>query len=63
MRKETSADRESFVRGGLNFDKVFFLVNEVIEDPNVSINWPSSARQRNVIFKWRFVDGPMKAQN
>ena len=27
----------------------FFIVNEGIEDPNTTINGPSSARQRNAI--------------
>ena len=45
------ADRESFVRGGPNSITFFlvFLVDEGIENPNVTINGPSSARQRNAI--------------
>ena len=43
------------------FDKVS-LVDEGIEGPNVTINGPSSARQRNVI-KWRFAGGPIMAQH
>ena len=38
-----------------------FLVDVGIEDPNVTINGPSSACQRNVIsmaFRWRADDGP-----
>ena len=42
------ADPESFVRGVAKFDN-FFLVDEGIEHPNVTINGPSSARQRNAI--------------
>ena len=41
---------------------LFFLVGECIEDPNVTINGPSSARQRNAIsmtFRWRADDGPI----
>ena len=39
---------------------VFFLVDEGIEDPNTTINGPSSARQRNAIymaFRWWADDG------
>ena len=46
------ADRESFVRVGPNFDK-FFLIDEGIEDLNVSINWPSC----------HLAGGPMMAQH
>ena len=46
----TWADPESFVRGGPNVIRFsFFLVDEGIEDPNITINGPSSARQRNAI--------------
>ena len=46
------ADPESFVRGGSGskFNEVscfLSLVDEGIEDPNTTINGPSSARQRN----------------
>ena len=44
----TCADPESFVRVGPNLI-TFFLVNEGIEDPNITIKGPSSARQRNAI--------------
>ena len=37
-------DPESFVRGVPNLI-TFFLVDEEIEDPNITINGPSSARQ------------------
>ena len=40
--------REFYQRGS-NFDNVFFLVDEGIEDPNTTINGPSLARQRNAI--------------
>ena len=56
----TCADPESFVRGGPNLI-TFFLVVEGLEDPNSTINGPSSARQRNAIemaFRWRADDGP-----
>ena len=43
------ADPESFVRGGPNFITFFFPVNEGIEDPNITINGPLSARQRITI--------------
>ena len=49
------ADAESFVRGGPNlitfffFFFFFFLVDEGIEDPNVTINGPLLACQRNAI--------------
>ena len=39
----------------------FFLVDEGIEDPNITINGPSSACQRNAIsmaFRWRADSGP-----
>ena len=32
----------------------FFKVDEGIEDPNVTLNWP---------FKWRFAGGPMMTQH
>ena len=44
-------DPESFARGGPNLI-TFFLVDEGIEDPNITI-----------IFKWRFAGGPMMAQH
>ena len=37
------------------------LVDEGREDPNITMNGPSSARQRNVIqmaLRWRTDDGP-----
>ena len=39
---------------GSKFDNIFcfcflILVDEGIEDPNITINWPSSARQQNAI--------------
>ena len=46
------ADPESFVRGGPNmitFFIIFYLVDKGIEDPNINVNGPSSARQRNPI--------------
>ena len=54
-----------FCQRGSKFDNIplFILVDEGIEDPNTAINLPSSARQRNAIFKWRFADGPMMAQH
>ena len=39
----------------------FSLVDEVIEDPNITINGTSSTRQRNAIvmaFRWRADAGP-----
>ena len=45
-----------FCQWGSKFDKVF-LVDDGIEDPNVSINGSSSARQRNAMaFCWRADD-------
>ena len=41
-------DPERFVRGGPTLI-TFYLVDEGIEDPNVTINGPSLARQRNAI--------------
>ena len=41
-----------FCQWGSKFDNVFlvfFLVDEGIEDPNVTISGPSSARQQNAI--------------
>ena len=35
------ADTINFVRGGPNFIRVFFLINEGIDDPNITINGPS----------------------
>ena len=49
-----------FCRGGpilLTFF-FFFIVDEGIEDPNIT-NGPSSASQR----KWRFAGGPMVAKH
>ena len=34
---------------GSDFDNVFFLVDEVRDDPNTTISGPTSARQRNAI--------------
>ena len=48
----TCADPDGFVRGGQNlitFFFFFFLVVEGKEDPNITINGPSWARQRNAI--------------
>ena len=62
--KAACADPESFIRGGPNLITFFlfvFLVDEGIEDPNVTINGPSSARQRNAIlmaFRWQADDDP-----
>ena len=45
---------------GSTFDK-FFLVDEGIENPNITIIGPSSVRQRNAIqmaFRWRADVGP-----
>ena len=39
----------------------FFLAGEGIEDPNTTINRPSSAHQKTP-FKWRFAGWPMMAQ-
>ena len=38
-----------FCQRGSKFDNFFFLVDEGIEDPNITINGSSSARQRNAI--------------
>ena len=48
----TCADPESFVRWGPNLITFFggvFLADEGKEDPNVTMNGPSSAHQRNAI--------------
>ena len=45
---------------GLNFGN-FFLVDEGMEDTNVTINGPSWSRQRNanlMAFRWRTDDDP-----
>ena len=50
-----------FCQRGSKIDKIFilfYLVDEGIEVPNITINGPSSTRQRNAI-KWRFAGGPM----
>ena len=50
-----------FFQKGSTFDKFFFVIDEGIEDQNITINRPSSARQRNAIkmaFRWRADDGP-----
>ena len=47
-----------FCQRGPNLIKIFFLVDEGMEDPNVTINGPSSARQQNA-FRWRAEDGPI----
>ena len=52
--------RKFCIRGS-KFEKVFFLVDSGIEDPNTAINGSSSARQRNAIgmaFCWRADGGP-----
>ena len=41
-----------FSQRGSNIDKGFFLVDKGNEDPNTTINGPSSARQR-MAFCWR----------
>ena len=51
-----------FCQRGSKFDKFFFLVDEGIEDPNITINgpsWPAS----EMPFKWRFAGGPKMAQH
>ena len=55
MGTKKIADPESFVIGGPTFYSVFFVfvfvlffLNKEIEDPNTTINGPSSARQRNI---------------
>ena len=66
FKSPTCADPESFVRGGPNlmfsfFSFFFFLAVEGLDDPNITINGPSSACQRNAIemaFRWRADDGP-----
>ena len=45
----TCADPESFVRGGPNLITFIFLVDERTENPNITVNGLSSARQRNAI--------------
>ena len=59
------AQPESFVRGGSNFDSVYFnfifLVDEGKKDSNTTISGSSSAHQRSAIwmaFRWRVDDGP-----
>ena len=59
----TCADPEVFVRGGPPFfqQTVLFVFDEGIEDPNINISGPSSARQQNAILmalRWRADDGP-----
>ena len=53
------ADPECFARGGPTL--TFFLVDERREDPKSTKSGPSSARQRNAI--WRFAGVPMMAQH
>ena len=62
---ETCTDPENFARAGPTLAPFFFffscLVDEVVEDPNTTINGPSSAHQRNAIqvaFRWRADDCP-----
>ena len=49
-----------FCQSGSKFDNVFFffLVDEGIEDPNITINGQSSAHQQNTI-RWWADDGPI----
>ena len=62
VRMRNMPGSRKFVRGGPNlitvdFCFVLFLVDQRIEDPNTTINKPSSARQRNAIpehFIWNF---------
>ena len=46
---ELCADLENFIRGGSNFENVFYLVDDGREDQNTAINGPLSARKRNAI--------------
>ena len=48
---KTCADPENFVRGGPNLISFlyFFLIDEGIEIPNITISGPSSVRHRNAI--------------
>ena len=49
-----------FCQRGSKFDKKK-IINKGIDDPNITINGSSSARQRNTIqmvFPWRAADGP-----
>ena len=55
LRKMMMSNSKSFLRGarkicqrGSKFDNPFLVV-EGIEDPNITINGPSSARQQNAI--------------
>ena len=46
--------------GESKIDNFFFIIDKEIEDTNTTINWPSSARQRNAIemvFRWRADNG------
>ena len=55
---QSCADPDNFVRGGPN---LIFLIDGGREDPNTTLIWPASARQRNAIemaFRWRADDGP-----
>ena len=57
----TCGDPESFCQRGSNSDvfvDVFF--DEGRKDPDTTINWPSSACQRNAVI-WRFAGGPTMA--
>ena len=51
-----------FSQRGSKFDNVFFLVDEGIEGPNITINGPSTAASE-MPFKWHFAGGPMMTQH
>ena len=53
-----------FYQSGSKFDKLnvfFILVDEGIEEPNITMNGPLSTTSKTP-FKWRFAGGPMMAQ-
>ena len=62
------SSKHSRMRGSRKFSQrgskldTFFLVDEGIEDPVMTINGPSTAASETP-FKWRFAGGPMMTQH
>ena len=61
MQQESSADPQSFVKGGPTLTRVF-LVDQGKEDQNINKRGPLSACQQNAI-KWCFTGGPIVANH
>ena len=62
QKKHRHARIQKVLSEGVQHSQRFFKLMRGREDPNTTINGPSSARQRNAI-KWRFAGVPMMAQH